>query len=147
MKIPFCLSLILFLSACSLQSAQTDPTDEIVAADEERMAATIASDSERLDAIYSDELRYAHSSGKVDDKESMIKSLTSGGVIYESFEYKERDFLVAGPGVVLMSGTVLIHAEIPTGKVVVELNFLSVWRNEDGHWRFLSWQSNKVPAE
>ncbi len=147
MKTLSLLSILLLGSVDSLFATQTQLIDEVIAADNERMAATIAADPERLNVIYSDELRYAHSSGKVDDKESMIHSLTSGGVIYESFEYKERDFVVASPGVALMSGSVLIHAEIPTGKVVVDLNFLSVWRKEEGRWRFLSWQSNKIPVE
>ena len=33
----------------------------------------------------------------------------------------------------------------PTGKLVNDLNYLAVWREEKGKWRFLAWQSCKNP--
>lgn len=119
-------------------------------ADDERLAATKAADPARLDAIFSNDLRYAHSSGKVDDKASYIKSLVSHSTVYESFDYQERNFKVAGPGVVIMSGRVIIHASNDGQAVVLDVNFLAVWHEENGHWRFLAWQScrnlSPVPA-
>jgi hypothetical protein len=115
------------------------------AADDERLAATKAGDPARLDAIFSDELHYAHSSGKVDTKASYMKSLVSRTTVYESFEYQERNFKAAGPGIVLMTGRVVIHAANDSQPVVNDLNFLAVWREENGRWRFLAWQSCKNP--
>lgn len=115
------------------------------AADDERLAATTAADPVRLAAIFSDELRYGHSSGKVDNKASYVQSLTSHTTVYESFDYKERTFKVAGPGIVTMAGRVVIHASNDGQKVINDLNFLAVWREENGRWRFLAWQSCKNP--
>lgn len=115
------------------------------AADDERTAATMAADRARLDAIFSDELRYAHSNGKVDDKAAYIGSLISHRVVYESFDYKERRFQVAGPGIVLMSGRVIIQVGNDSRKVGLDLNFLAVWREEAGRWRCLAWQSCANP--
>ena len=117
----------------------------VTAADDERLAATKAGDRARLDAIFSNELRYAHSSGKVDTKASYMDSLVSHRTVYESFDYKDRTFLSAGPGIFLMNGRVLIHASNEGQKVEIDLNFLAVWREENGHWRFLAWQSCKNP--
>src|SRR5688572_22311995 len=80
------------------------------AADDERVAATIAADPARLDAIYSDQLHYGHSNGIVDTKASFVESLTSRRSVYESVEYLQRDFIPAGPGVVLMKGRALVRA-------------------------------------
>jgi hypothetical protein len=102
-------------------------------------------DRARLNAVLSDELRYAHSSGLVDSKTSFIAALSNGKIVYESFEYLVRDFLPAAPGVVLMTGRVLIHVVIDNKKIAVDLNFLSVWRQEKGRWRFLAWQSCANP--
>lgn len=118
----------------------------LVAADDERQAATIAGDRARLDAIFSNELRYAHSSGKIDSKASYIESLVSHQTVYESFEYRERTFLPVAPGIVLMSGRVFVHAHNGEQKVALDLNYLAVWREENGHWRFLAWQSSRNPA-
>lgn len=115
------------------------------AADDERVAATKSGDRARLDAIFSDELRYAHSSGKVDTKASYMQALTSHSTVYETYDYQERNFRPAAPGIVLMSGRVLIHSRSGGQKSELDLNFLAVWREENGKWRFLAWQSCKNP--
>jgi hypothetical protein len=132
------------------QSAPAAANDKIIAAvtaaDDERQAATKAGDRARLDAIFSDELRYAHSSGHVDTKASYMEALVSHSTVYESFEYPERNFKSVAPGIVLMSGRVLIHSHNGDQKLALDLNFLAVWREENGKWRFLAWQSCRNPA-
>ncbi|SDR92588.1 nuclear transport factor 2 family protein [Opitutus sp. GAS368] len=140
------LLLLLTLAAGALRAAEDKSIAAARAADDERIAATLAADPARLAAIFSDELRYAHSSGKVDTKTSYVQALTSHNTVYESFKYQERTFKAAGPGVVLMTGRVVIHASNAGQKVVNDLNFLAVWREEAGAWRFLAWQSCKNPA-
>jgi hypothetical protein len=118
------------------------------AADDERVAATKSGDRARLEAIYSNELHYAHSNGKIDTKASYIESLVKRSTIYEKFDYQKREFRPAGPGIVLMLGRVLVDATNASGKQQNDLNFLAVWREENGKWRFLAWQSCKnLPAD
>ena len=142
----------LALVACFATAARA-ADDKLIAAvraaDDERIAATMAADATRLAASYSDALHYAHSNGKIDTKASQIKGITTGGNKYERFEHKERTFVPAGPGIVLMKGRVLIHMSGGTGKVVNDLNYLAVWREENGRWRFMAWQSckNLPPAD
>lgn len=127
------------------------PDEKIIAAvraaDDQRVAATKAADRAGLEASYSNDLRYAHSNGKVDTKASQIQGLLTSGNKYEAFEYKERTFTPVGPGIVLMQGRVLIHQSNKAGaKTTNDLNYLAVWREEQGKWRFLAWQSCKNPA-
>jgi ketosteroid isomerase-like protein len=120
----------------------------VTAADAERLAAVQAGNRDRLNAIYSDDLRYAHSSGKIDTKASYVESLVSKATRYESYDYKERNFTVIAPGVVLMTGRVVAKI-VQGGKPSdLDLNFLGVWRDENGHWKFVAWQSckNTPPA-
>src|SRR4051812_18164606 len=98
------------LAFVTLRAADDKITAAVRAADDERLAATQSGTRARLEAIFSDELRYAHSSGKVDTKASYVQSLVTHSTVYESFDYKERNFPPAGPGVVLMTGRVLIKA-------------------------------------
>jgi hypothetical protein len=137
--------LLLALLTGRLPAAEDALIAAVRAADNERLAATRAADPARLDAILSDALRYAHSNGKIDDKTSFVQSLTSRKTIYESFDYPERAFTVAGPGVVMMSGRVIARVISAGQPVVLDLNFLAVWREEGGRWRFLAWQSSKNP--
>jgi hypothetical protein len=74
-----------------------------------------------------------------------MKALTSHATVYESYDYKEQNFTLAAPGLVLMTGRVLTHTRNATGANDLDLNFLGVWREEHGQWRFLAWQSCKNP--
>lgn len=134
------------LLAFTARAADEKLIAAVRAADEERIAATKSADPKRLGAIFSDELRYAHSSGKVDNKSSYVKSLISRSTVYESFDYKEQKFIPAGPGVVLMVGRVVVTAGDNGAIVPNDLTYLAVWREEKGKWRFLAWQSCKNPS-
>jgi len=115
------------------------------AADDERVAATMAGDRARLTAIYSDDLRYAHSSGAVDTKASYIEALATGRTKYVGWEYQERNFTFPAPGIALMSGRTHVKVAKADSTVEMVLAFLGVWREEKGQWHFLAWQSGKLP--
>src|SRR5882672_9670536 len=140
---------LLVLALVSLHAAEDKAIAAARAADAERLAATKAGDKARLEAIFSDELRYAHSSGKVDSKASYVTSLVTHATVYESFDYKDQIFKVVAPGVVSMAGRVLIKATNNGARADNDLNFLAIWREENGKWRFFAWQSckNLPPAD
>lgn len=143
------LPLFAFL-ATAVHAASDDIVAAVRAADDARITATKAADAAALGAIYSDELHYAHSNGRVDTKASQIAGITTGNNRYQDFEHKERVFTVAAPNIVLARGRVLVRMVSKAGqKSEMDLNYLAVWRNENGKWRFLAWQScrNPVPGE
>jgi hypothetical protein len=157
MKLPLPL-ICLFLSGVALAplaSAQSHSTlnasdsaqvtAAVIAADDERAAAMKLGDAARLDAIFSDDLRYAHSNGAVDDKKSFSDKLVSHKSVYEKFDHKQRIIFPAGPGVALMSGRVIVTVRNAEQLQHIDLNYLAVWRQENGKWRFLAWQSCKNP--
>lgn len=142
--------LLLFLSVLAVLSqpifAAADPAlDSVRKADDARIAAFTAGDRVGLDSILSDDLNYRHSGGTVDTKASLMDTIAKGSMKFFSIDYEERKFLAAGPDVVLMSGRCRTKA-IHDGKdLALHLNFLAVWRNEGGAWRFLAWQSCRLP--
>ncbi len=139
--------LFLALIVPTARAAEDALTTALRAADDERIAATIAADRTRLAAIYSDALHYAHSNGKVDTKASQIEGLATGPNRFESFTYSERTFTAAGPGVALMKGRVSagLRNRASGQPSRMELSYLAVWRQEGGQWRFLAWQSCRLP--
>lgn len=131
-----------------LRAADDAVIAAVRAADDERVAATQAGDRARLEAIYSDDLHYTHSSGKTDNKAAHVDGIAKRTTIYERFDYQTREFRRAGPGVMLMTGRVVIHSTTAKGKIQNDVNFLAVWREEHGRWRFLAWQAAKnLPIE
>ncbi len=143
------LPLLCLLVFTALRAA-TDPVlDAVRKADDERVAATIAADPARLGAIFSDELRYAHAIGKVDNKASYTETIVSGATKYLSVDYVRRDFKQVAPNIVLMTGRCHIKSANDGKEPSTSLyGFLAVYRLErDGAWRFLAWQSTKLAPD
>jgi hypothetical protein len=141
------LRLLSFLALgfVSLHAAEDKSIADVRAADEERMAATKSGDRARMDAIFSNELYYAHSSGKIDNKASYIESIASKATVYESFDPKQRDFKLVAPGVVMMTTHLIIKVKSNGTSSDNDLNAIAVYREENGKWRFYAWQSCKNP--
>ena len=138
-------ALILLLSAASVHAADLDTVITAVRlADDERVAATLARDLDALKAIYSDEMHYAHSSGKIDSKTSQLEGIATGIYKYTKFDYKERTFIPIAPTVVLMKGAAnLALTRLNGEKILLDINYLGVWRLEGGKWKFMAWQAAK----
>jgi hypothetical protein len=145
MKIRLQIFLTLMLCVAALHAADGALVTALRAADDERVAAMIAADKERLAKVLSDDLRYAHSNGAVDTKTSLSEVLVSGKTKYNALDYEERNFTFPAPGIALMTGRV--HAKVTTasGGIDAVMSYLAVWREEKGQWRFLAWQSCKMP--
>ena len=142
-KLPLFTALL--LAPLAALHAADDARLAIESADDARIAAMSSPERSRLSAIFSDDLRYAHSTGAVDTKTSLIDTLTSGKTKYLRFDYLEREFSFPAPGLALMTGRVRIRAATAEGEMENALSFLAVWREESGQWRFLAWQSCKIP--
>lgn len=139
------ISSLILLCCIHLHAEDSALLLAVKAADKARVAAMQSGDRDKLTAIFSDELRYAHSTGVVDTKASFIEVLTSGKTKYVGYDYEEQNFTFPAPGVALMSGRAHVKAETATGTMDSVLSFLAVWREEKGQWRFLAWQSCKLP--
>ena len=142
-------SLITFLLLSLAAHASADDSTRLTAvkaADKVRIAAMQSANREKLGAIFSDELRYAHSNGLIDTKKSFTEALTTGKIKYVGYDYEEQNFTFPAPGIALMSGRAHVKAESEGKAMDAVLSFLAVWREENGKWRFLAWQSCKLPA-
>jgi hypothetical protein len=136
---------LLALFAVAAHGADDKIIAAVKAADDARLAATIAGDRAQLEQIYSDDLHYVHSSGKRDTKASQLQGVTTGGNKYEKFDHQDRTFVPVAPGIVLMRGRVHVHMSNrkTSEKTMNDINYLAVWREEKGKWRFLAWQASK----
>jgi hypothetical protein len=127
--------------------AQSPALERVLKADDARVASILAPDREGLSAAFSDELRYAHSNGVVDTKESFIRALCEKQMRYLAYDHQERSFTFPVPGIALMTGRARMRVVTPAGEVDTVLGYLGVWREEAGVWKFLSWQSCRLPPQ
>ena len=133
----------LFTLACS--AAEHPELARVSAADDARVAAMLAPTREKLAAVLSPELRYAHSNGQVDSKDALIASLTDGSATYSKYAYQDRSFTFPAPGLALMTGRFDVKAVVKGNAAESTIGYLAVWRLEKGEWKFLAWQSCKIP--
>jgi ketosteroid isomerase-like protein len=149
MRIALSTGLFACLLTLSILHAEDDPRlARLQAVDDARVAAFRSGDAAALGTVLSDELNYAHSNGLVDQKASLIETISTGKTKYVGYEYEERVFRFPAPKIALMSGRAHIQAETANGKMDGILSFLAVWREEaDGQWRFIAWQSCRLPPK
>ena len=140
------LLLVLSLLCANLAIAAEDAAlTAVKAADDARVAAMLSPNKATLDGVLSDELRYAHSNGKVDTKASLTASLLGGEAKYQSYKYSERTFTFPAPNLALMAGRLEVQAIVDGVSMTTGISYLAVWRLEKGQWKFLAWQSCKIP--
>ena len=135
--------LLLALLALPLRADDQADIAAVQKADDSRIAAMLAGGDQGalFQSLFSDQLEYRHSTGHIDTKASYIKALTSGHTTYTSLKLEERHYTVAAPGIVLIYGREMLNESAEGKAKSLHLNFLAVWRNENGAWRFLGWQS------
>ncbi len=114
--------------------------DELRDIDRVRRNAMISADTGILADLLSDELVWTHSSGKTDNKDSILEAIGSHAVSYESLSISDDT--------ISRHGNLFIHSGRLDGQasrdgVVKELKsrFLSVWKKTGNHWTLLAWQS------
>jgi hypothetical protein len=142
-------STLALLLSCLLPFAASAADDAklaaVTAADDARVAAMLTPNQATLDKVLSDDLRYAHSNGKVDTKASLTASLLGGEAKYLSYKYTERAFKFPAPDVAVMAGRLEVQAKVDGVSMTTGISYLAVWRLEKGQWKFFAWQSCKIP--
>jgi len=142
-------TLLPLLLVCLLPFAAAAEDPKVAAlttVDDARVAAMLKPSKATLDTVLSDDLRYAHSNGKVDTKASLTGSLLGGEAKYVSYKYSERSFKFPAPDVALMAGRLEVQAVVDGVSMTTGISYLAVWRLEKGQWKFLAWQSCKIPT-
>ncbi len=137
--------LLAFFLVLGCSAAEHPALARVTAADDARVAAMLGPTREKLESVLSPDLRYAHSNGQVDTRESLIASLTDGSATYAKYAYQERSFTFPAPGIALMAGRFDVKAVVKGNAAESTISFLAVWRLEKGGWKFLAWQSCKIP--
>lgn len=110
-------------------------------ADQERLDAMMTGNVSALARVLSDELVFVHSDGRVESKGDYVKNLLAGDTAYEKAVTADVRTLEPAKGVVILIGAQTMRKRLGGTWSDVSLRFMSVWRNEDGDWRMVAWQS------
>ena len=113
----------------------------VLRADGMRLAAMMTGDGTALGRVFSDELVFVHSDGRVESKADYVKNLMAGDTAYTNARTSELQTVKPSADVVVLIGRQDMRKRLGAAWSEITLRFLSVWRNEGGTWRMVAWQS------
>jgi hypothetical protein len=117
--------------------------EEVWQLEGKRRAALVAGDLKTLEALFSDEMTYTHTTGQVDTKKSYLKSLRSG-VRYEAMDLSDVN-IARYDSTVVMVGVAQVAVKSPRGPIRFRARFTGVWARQHEQWRFAAWQTTRLP--
>jgi hypothetical protein len=110
-----------------------DSSDTIAALEDERYAALLSGDKEKLASLLDDRLRHVHSSGHVDTKASYLSDFGRAWR-YQLIERQEQTIVPLGDSA-LVFNTLHIAVEVAKGLRKVDARALTVWTHSSAAWR------------
>jgi ketosteroid isomerase-like protein len=147
--LPRLLLILLFTTAYPAIAASADQRGieaEVSRLDTRRIDALVNADMKALDEIFSDDLVYVHSGGKIDSKKPYLALLSSGSLDYVSQRYDPpARVVVAGPETAFVTGRVAIELKSKTGQITKRvLTTTTVYARTAAGWKAILYQSTPV---
>jgi ketosteroid isomerase-like protein len=118
--------------------------DDILALDRRRFDAMIAGDAGALETLLHRDLKYTHSSGAVDSKDSYIRGVREKFWDYQSIKTSDETVSVHGDAV-LVHCRLQIDLERKGVSKQIDSVALSVWIKDEGRWQVLAVHSTPYP--
>ena len=120
------------------------PEAAVLAAQDKRVALTIAADVTALGAMMTDDLTYTHSSAIVDSKAEFLEAIRSGKYKYKSMTFEDRRVRFHGD-VAIVSGTTHVLVTSSGKDLDIRLRFTELYAKEAGAWKMALWHSARLP--
>ncbi|CAN7675984.1 nuclear transport factor 2 family protein [Pseudorhodoferax sp. LjRoot39] len=118
--------------------------EQLLALEERRRAAMLAGDLGALRALLAPDLRYTHSTGACDTRDSLLAMLAGGQIAYRQLAFTPLAVQCTADADTV-SGE--MHAEVlrdgvPRG---VAARYLAVWLQRAGVWQLAAFQGTALP--
>jgi uncharacterized protein (TIGR02246 family) len=145
MKVIALLVALVFVAAPidARPNTKLDAGEEIRALEQKRVAALVAGDVKALENIFSDDLTYTHSSGKLETKAQFLDGIKSGAVKYDAMNHQDVQARAYGDAVIL-NGTSEVKVKSEGQPLAFRIRFIAVYVKQRGQWRMVAWQSTRI---
>ena len=130
--------------ACLVMLAASAADDDLRAAEKSWGAALVARDAAALEKIYTAELIYAHSTGKVENKAQYLERLKGGKQRYESVTHESMQVVQYGDSAVTHS-IARMTGRNDSGPFDDHLMIIHLWVKQGGEWHLAAHQTTKIP--
>ena len=119
---------------------------DILALEAQRRAAMLAADAAALGALLAPDLRYVHSTGGVDTRETLLAKLAGGQVAYRQLAF-EGLAVTRTAEAAIVSGEMRAQVQRGDGELRdIASRYLAVWLRRQGAWQLAAFQGTAVPA-
>lgn len=120
--------------------------DEVRQAEAEWVRALTGGDIAALEAMFSDDLLYVHSSGSIDTKERFLNSIRTGSLRFKSVTSRQMRVRSYGD-VGVVNGLYDLVLESRNGTVTpMSIQYLNVYVKDNGRWRIVTQQTTRLPV-
>ena len=120
------------------------PEDAVLAAQDKRIALTVAADVAALGALMTDDLTWTHSNANVEPKAVFLEAIRSGKYKYKSMTFDDRRVRLHGDAAIV-SGTCRVQVTSDGRDLDIKLRFTELYVKQQGAWKQAMWQSTRVP--
>lgn len=154
-RLILCLGIVAAVSAAltveRLRAEARDATEiqEVLTAEQTRVAALDAQDVPALEKIMADDVTYIHASGKVDTKASYLDAIRSGQLHYISWQPKSMQVRTLGKDAAVINGEYAVRVtdkRVQPQPFDIDILILSVYARRNGQWQQIAWQSTRATA-
>jgi ketosteroid isomerase-like protein len=112
----------------------------VLAAHEQRQAATLAGDADKVESMMTDDFTFTHPNGLVESKAQFLDALETGKLKYKTLKDQERQVRIHGDtGIV--SGTVHIVVDASGTVFNVRVVFTELWVKKGDTWKMVLWHA------
>jgi len=120
-----------------------DDASEVKKLDNQWAEDAIKGDTVALSRLLTDDLRYVHSNGAIDTKQTLVSAIASGALVYESIDSEDVEVRIIGSAAVLTS-TTRLRIKSRGDEHDFQARFLRVYVRDDGAWRLAFHQGAKI---
>ena len=117
----------------------------VLDAEDRRYRAMIDADLATLDALFADELSYAHSSGARDTKAEYLEKIRSGYYVYQRIDHPVQRVAVVGDTAIVV-GRMTADLLVQGVQKTIDNLALAVWTRAAAGWRLLAYAPTSPPA-
>ena len=137
--------LLLFLLSIAFGSfAQSKAEQQVADAVLVWRKAMLDADKATLESILAPELSYGHSSGKIEDKAMLVRSISTGESDFITMELTEQSIKMAGKTAIVrhkLAGDINDGGRPGSVKLLV----LQIWQKQGPDWKLLARQAARQP--
>jgi hypothetical protein len=119
--------------------------DEILKREQQRVEFLTSGKIDEFAAMLTPAATYTHSSAAIDDKETLLKNLRSGQVVYKTMKHQDLQVRFVTPDVAILQGLSDINVVVGGKPQDVPVRFSIVYVKKNGQWLMDVWHSTRRP--